>query len=360
MSRNLLSAEYNKYDTLNKLLKEVKLGRMLGPFTKKPISNLRVSPIGLTPKDDGTWRLITNLSHPLGNSVNDFIDPELCRVQYSSFDKVITMISNLGKGALCGKIDIKSAFRLLIVSPSDFDLVGIYFDGKFYIDKCLPMGCSLSCSLFEKFSSFLQWAVVRETGLNTIDHYLDDFFFAGSSSSSDCQLLMDGFISLAKIIGVPLAENKTTGPTTVLRYLGFEIDTLLMMIRIQEKIDKLRSMLQPIILKKKVKVKHLESLTGLMAFCSKALPSSRAFIRRFYDILASIKVKKPYYKVKINNEMKCDAQLWLQFLEHFNGVVYFPEKEWVSNETLQLFTDSTGCEYLRCGAYAEGNWAQLR
>ena len=92
MSRNLLSAEYNKYDTLNKLLKEVKLGRMLGPFTKKPISNLRVSPIGLTPKDDGTWRLITNLSHPLGNSVNDFIDPELCRVQYSSFDKVITMI----------------------------------------------------------------------------------------------------------------------------------------------------------------------------------------------------------------------------------------------------------------------------
>jgi hypothetical protein len=49
------------------------------------------------------------------------------------------MISNLGKGALCGKIDIKSAFRLLIVSPSDFDLVGIYFDGKFYIDKCLPI-----------------------------------------------------------------------------------------------------------------------------------------------------------------------------------------------------------------------------
>ena len=167
---------------------------------------------------------------------------------------------------------------------------------------------------------------------------------------------MDGFISLAIKIGVPLAENKTTGPTTVLRYLGFEMDTLLMMIRIpQEKIDKLRSMIQPIILKKKVKVKHLESLTDLMAFCSKALPSSRAFIRRFYDILASIKVKKPYYKVQINNEMKCDPQLWLQFLENFNGVVYFPEKEWVSNETLQLFTDSTGCEYLGCGAYAEGN-----
>ena len=94
-----------------------------------------------------------------------------------------------------------------------------------------------------------------------------------------------------KKIGVPLAENKTTGPTTVLRVLGFEIDTLLMMIRIpQKKIDKLRSMLQPIIHQKKVKAKHLESLSGLMTFSSKALPSSRACIRRFYDILASIKV----------------------------------------------------------------------
>jgi hypothetical protein len=64
-----------------------------------------------------------------------------------------------------------------------------------------------------------------------------------------------------------------------------------MMIRIpQEKIDKLRSMLQSIIHKKKVKAKHFESLSGLMTFCSKALPSPRAFISRFYDILASIKV----------------------------------------------------------------------
>lgn len=52
----------NRRVTLNKPLKEVKLGRMLGPFQNKPSSNLRVPPVGLTPKDDGTWRLITNLS----------------------------------------------------------------------------------------------------------------------------------------------------------------------------------------------------------------------------------------------------------------------------------------------------------
>jgi hypothetical protein len=54
---------------------------MLGPFENQHISNFRVSPVDLTPKDDGTWRLTTNFPYPLGNSVNDFIDPELCQVK---------------------------------------------------------------------------------------------------------------------------------------------------------------------------------------------------------------------------------------------------------------------------------------
>ena len=138
---------------------------MLGPFENQHISNFGVSPVGLTPKDHGTWRLTTNLSQPLGNSVNDFIDPELCQVKQSSLDNVITMISNLGPNAWDGKIDLKSAFGLLIVPPSDFDLLGINFEGKFYIDKCLPMGCCLSCSLFEKCSSFFQqWPLSRRRG----------------------------------------------------------------------------------------------------------------------------------------------------------------------------------------------------
>ena len=46
MSRNLVSAEIHKTETLAKLAKEVQLGRNLGPFDKKTISTLRISPIG--------------------------------------------------------------------------------------------------------------------------------------------------------------------------------------------------------------------------------------------------------------------------------------------------------------------------
>ncbi|CAC5382730.1 unnamed protein product [Mytilus coruscus] len=121
------------------LAKEVELGRMLGPFTEKPISTLRISPIGLVQKPDNGWCLITHLSYPNLYSVNDFIDEDFCKVKYTYFDSVLEMISNLGRSALIAKLDISPAFRLLIINPADFDLLGIMFDGKYYIEALVSV-----------------------------------------------------------------------------------------------------------------------------------------------------------------------------------------------------------------------------
>lgn len=156
MSKNMTSALELREATFEKLMKEVSLGRMLGPFSKLPISNLQISPIGLVPKSDGNWRLITNLSHPHGGGINAFIDDEFSKVIYTSFDTILEKIYDLGKGALLGKVDIKSAFRLMPINPKDFDLLGICFEGQYFVDKCLPQGCRSSCCLFDKFSSFFR------------------------------------------------------------------------------------------------------------------------------------------------------------------------------------------------------------
>jgi hypothetical protein len=47
---------------------------------------------------------------PTNNSVNDFIDPEFCHVQYTSFDEAIAIIQELGHGCMLSKSDIKAAF----------------------------------------------------------------------------------------------------------------------------------------------------------------------------------------------------------------------------------------------------------
>jgi hypothetical protein len=61
-----------------KIDKELSMGRIADPFINPPFPTFRVSPIGLVQKKDGDFRMIHNLSHPMHNSVNDFIDSEFC------------------------------------------------------------------------------------------------------------------------------------------------------------------------------------------------------------------------------------------------------------------------------------------
>ena len=97
-----------------KISKEIKLGRIAGPFLNPPFPTFRVSPISVIPKKSSSeFRLIHNLSYPHHQSVNDFIDKEDCSVNYSSIDDAVRMIQSLGNNALLAKFDVKSAFKLL-------------------------------------------------------------------------------------------------------------------------------------------------------------------------------------------------------------------------------------------------------
>jgi hypothetical protein len=115
--------------------KEIKLKRIAGPFNEMPLPQLMISPIGLVPKTEpGKFRLIQHLSYPEGESINDGIDPKVCEVKYNSFDVAVQLVVEVGRGAVMAKADIQSAFRLLPVHPSDFQLLGMKVSGKFFVD----------------------------------------------------------------------------------------------------------------------------------------------------------------------------------------------------------------------------------
>lgn len=155
------------------------------------------------------WRLITDLSAPIDSSINDFIDPALCSVSHVSFDDAITMISSLGKATLLCKMDLSITFRILPIYSSDFSLLGMCMQGKFHIDKCMPFGCSIACSAYEKFSSFLHWALAKHCNKPNIIHYVEDFRFAGSRNTSHCAQLAESFQTLCIRFGIPFNADKT-------------------------------------------------------------------------------------------------------------------------------------------------------
>ena len=179
------------------------------------------------------------------------------------------------------------------MNPADFDHMGIMFEGKFDIDKCLPMGCAIYFSLFQKFSTFLHWLVQIKSVIDTLVHYLDYFIFAGEAITNDFEIPMNTFLKISEELGVPMAENKTVHLTTVLTFLGLETDKVLMVVRIPScKLLKLKSYIEESLIRRNVKHRFVDSAIGLLSFCTRAIPSDRAFVRRFYDLLSLAKAKQ--------------------------------------------------------------------
>lgn len=357
LSKNLPSANKAPNIIRQKIAKELAAGRIAGPFKTPPFTNFRVSPIGLVPKKQpGEYRMIHHLSYPEGGSVNDFIDPEICSVQYTKFDEAVKMIQKLGQGTLLGKADVKGAFRLMIISPDNFPLLGFQFDGNYYFDRCLPFGLSYSCALWEKFATFLHYVVRRSCSVGELEHYLDDFLFGGNAGTNECKQIMSTFFATCKKMGVPIAEEKTEGPQTVIIFLGLELDSVLMEVRIPtEKIEQLQTQIQEILNKKSVTLNSMQSLIGSLHFMCRAIVPGRPFCRRLINAIRG--VTKPYHHIRITKAIRLDLQTWLSFFHSFNGISVFHDKFWVSNADLSLYTDSAASFGKGFGAYFQGKWA---
>jgi hypothetical protein len=356
-ANNLRSANQMPEIVREKIYKELRAGRLLGPFTSPPFKNFRISPLGLVPKKgQGEFRLIHHLSYPCGDSINDHINPELCSVQYTRFDEAVLMVQRLGKGALLAKADIKSAFRLIPVAIEDFHLLGFKFDGLYYFDKALPFGCSISCATFERFARFLEWVVRSSCYYGELEHYLDDFLFGGECNTDHCSRIMSCFFEKCTELGIPIAEDKTEGPVTVLVFLGLELDSELMQVRIP--LDKVKQTIDQIIdlLKhlRSVTLKELQSLIGSLNFLCRAVKPGRPFCRRLIN--ATCGVKSPHHHIRLNTGMRLDLKMWLVFLNEFNGVSVFNEPAFITNADALLFTDSSAAKGNGFGAFFQGSW----
>lgn len=354
-SRNLSSIKDRENTAEQKIMEEVSLGRVAGPFKDPPFPNFRSSPIGLVPKHEpGKFRLIHHLSWPEGSSVNDGIGDEEASTVYTTLDQVMDRIMRLGKGTWLAKADIQSAFRLLPVHPDDFCLLGFTFGGKYYYDMCLPFGCRSSPAKFEEFSTFLNWCIQpgREEDRDCA-HYADDFLIMGAANTDACLIKLNQLQELCVSLGVPLAPDKFQGPSTQIKFLGLLVDTQNMQVKVPpEKIHKAALLLTTLLSRRRIRLRELQSVIGLLNFLCRAVRPGRAFLQRLVHLTRG--VKQPFHCIRLTLGAKADATMWLSFLRHYNGVTAFPTQVWEDSSTLKFFTDaSTETGY---GAYFNGHW----
>ena len=318
----------SKVDLWNKIMKEVKVKRVAGPYKNPPFESYIQSPGGLVPKAGGDGkqtRLIFHLSYDFKKeemfSVNHHMPREQCSVKYKDLDYAVQAYlrvlngetdvtdkylsrNNLeqkwrrnfsdhrkaGKFVFAGKSDLKSAFRLLGLSKDSWPWLIFKAqdpstgDWCFFIDKCLPFGASISCAHFQRFSNALCHIFEAQTSTQgQITNYLDDFLFLALTLCR-CNYLINSFLKLCDRLGIPISIEKTEWGSLVVTFLGILLDGRSFCLGLpQEKHQRAVDMLTRIQDKKKATVKELQSLCEFLNFIRRVIFPGRTFTRRMYS-----------------------------------------------------------------------------
>ena len=339
------------------IMDDVSIGARHGPFRRPPFQGSVCSPIAAIPKGDSDKiRLIHNLSAPRGQSVNDAISMEFATTEYDRFDSAVSMVRKVGTGAWMAKIDLKSAFKHIVVRPDQWHLLGMHLDAdsgerEYFFDATLPFGLRSSPKIFNEFTKAIVYIARTQEGVKNIFGYLDDFFVV-ASSREECAENLSRLKGMASRQGWRLNQDKERGPLQVLDLLGIEIDAPKQQLRVTEK--RLRETL--LLLddwkeKKFASRREVASLVGKLSFLSLVCRPGRVFLRRALDTLRS--VSNWDSKIKIDDGLLLDVHWWRTFLPEWNGVSIFPAEEWLGSPDISLTTDACNHGF---GAHFSGLW----
>ena len=354
--RNLDCALQHKEVVSEYLQTEITNKRVSGPFMKSNIKNIHISRFGVIPKNQqaNKWRLIVDLSHPHGHSVNDGIPKPLCSLSYITVEDATKGIRKLGRDTLMAKIDIKSAFRLLPIHPADRHLLAMEWDDLIYFDHCLPFGLRSAPKLFNILAELLSW-IAQANGVTFSIHYLDDFLTLGPPDNPTCSLNLEIFTQVCHRLGVPLALEKVEGPATSLTFLGITLDSHNMEIRLPDvKLERIRNEISAWLTKKSATKRQILSLVGLLQHATKVVRCGRSFVARMYSLAA--KLRELTFFTRLTKEFRSDLYWWHLFIHSWNGLSLFHQLGEAKLPRHCIQTDASGA--WGCGAVFSKRWFQ--
>ena len=323
-SLNLVSASTNLHcsnpDIVSDYLtREVALHRMWRCPTVVVPKGVHLSPLGIIPKKNkpGKWRMIVDLSSPQGASINDGISSEVASLQYTSIDHLAALVVAEGRGSYLVKADIQEAYRMVPVHSEDQHLLGVQWNGSVYIDKVLPFGLRSAPKIFSAVADALLW-ILNKKGITKGLHYLDDFILVAKDKGV-AQKQKQALLSTFKNLQVPIEQSKLEGPDTCLTFLGIEIDTEKLQLRLpRKKLADLKALLASYMCHASIPKKEIERITGLLQFACKVVRPGRPFLRRLYALQEV--GTHPRHLVRLNMSARADIIWWHLFVE--GGIVF--------------------------------------
>jgi hypothetical protein len=333
---NNYPAEVDQY-----LLKEISNDAIWGPFSQNPFMGpCCFSPLNSRDKKDTTERrIILDLSHPHNVSINNGIDKDLyldleVNLKFPKVYEFAEMVRSMGVNSLMYKRDLRRYYRQIPIDPGDSHLLGYSFKGKFYFDKVLPMGLTSSAYIAQRVSEAILH-LSKSKGYPGVV-YIDDLAGVGQGEQAwaGYKLVQENL----QMLGIKESESKASPPSTVMKFLGIEINSSNMTLKIdKERLSEIDSELQSWLGKSSATLKEVQSLIGKLSFMSSCIPPGRLFFSRILNFLKEFKGKQGPRKIPLDTYK--DIHWWISFKEVYNGVSIIPESKWFSPGVI-LSTDA--------------------
>ena len=223
----------------------IDIGYMYGPIhpDEMPLEDIKVSPMTVRLKPNGSGRIIINLSWPrsdweLGDGwvlspnqgMKNWVEFEQCTMTTDRFFRVA--LYRNGRKCWISKADWDYAFKHCSVRPEDHPFMVVSFGGRYFVEKCLTFGGVNSPSIFRMCASFLIEITELETGKDPRDNVmqLDDNCTVGMEGD---QQMLDYYATYrrrAKEMNISLAstadKSKAFEPTHEGEVLGLFYNTV--------------------------------------------------------------------------------------------------------------------------------------
>ena len=292
---------------------EVENGRYIITASKPAI----VSALGAIPKNKTKIRLIHDCSRPEGKSLNSFASLE--PVKFQSVAEAASMVK---EGYFMAKIDLEAAYSSVLIHPDDHAATGLkwVFKGDkhptYMYDSRLPFGARKAPGIFHRITQSVKRMMMRR-GYGDIVVYLDDWIII-SPTREGCQQAMTVLLGLLRSLGLSISYRKVEPPTTVLVFLGIQIDSKSMQLSLpSDKVQELHSLVDSYSHRRHASLKQLQSLAGKLVWACQVVRGGRSFLRRILDCIQPLRDTR--HKVKLGPEFFEDLGWWGLFMTVFMG-----------------------------------------
>ena len=162
-------------------------------------------------------------------------------------------------------------------------------------------------------------------GFFTIN-YLDDLGLAEKEEDADTAYA--ALLDLLHQIGLKESPAKCVPPCTVMVFLGIEVNTVLLLLKIlHEKWCEIVELVKKWLNKREATLNEVQQLAGALNFACRCVCSGRIYLSRILNYLREFGNDKLSRRM-VTAQVKEDVKWWAELAHMYNGVSLMNEIEW--------------------------------